>query len=277
MKLKLTFLIFVLGMNAAQADSFQGKVDAIEKGEGDQPHIIKLDNARVVFLDGEEKEELPLFEESLASQESLEIVVDKDYSYESAQTVEVEEVPAQISEASELKMSYDPTVIPDTTTANDMFRRMRRDYQNDSQCYNRAHIWAYEEYKTSGLNSMKLFLFFTNRYIRNYRYKWWFHVSPMNQVQTADSSGERVFDRRYTSGTRTLKNWTDNFIASRRTCPKVERYNDYRNNQESEDCYLIPVSMYFWQPRDILRRDQTGYIKTQFFNSEVSHAYWEAF
>lgn len=276
MKFKLSVLFVVLSIGAAKADRFQGKVDSIEIGNDEQPHIIKLDNARVVFLDGEEKNELPVFQASLEEEDLLEVVVDKTNSFESAQTVSPDEVP-ESSEFSESRMSYDPTVIPDNSTAMTIFRRMRRDYQNDSQCYNRAHIWAYEEFKTSGLNSMKLFLFFTNRYIRNYRYKWWFHVSPMNLVGSNDTSSERVFDRRYTSGTRTLKNWTDNFIASRRTCPKVEKYNDYRYNQESEDCYLIPVSMYFWQPRDILSRDQTGYIKTQFFQSEVNHAYWEAF
>lgn len=277
MKFKLSVICFIFSIGAVHADRFQGKVDSIELGSEDQPHIIKLDNARVVFLDGEEKNELPLFQTSLAEEDLLEVVVDKSNSFESAQTVTSEEVPESSEELSEPRMSYEPTVISNNTEATTIFRRMRRDYQNDSQCYNRAHIWAYEEFKTSGLNSMKLFLFFTNRYIRNYRYKWWFHVSPMNLVGSNDESSERVFDRRYTSGTRTIKNWTDNFIASRRACPKVARYNDYRYNQESEDCYLIPVSMYFWQPRDILRRDQTGSVKTQFFKSEVDHAYWEAF
>lgn len=274
MKFLVVFSLFLTGF--AYADRFQGKVDSIELGLGDQPHIIKLDNARVVFLDGEEKDELPLFQESLRQSEMLEVVVDKTNSFESAQTVTEETGPT--GDASDSPpMSFDPTVIGSQTEANNIFKRMRRDYQYNSQCYNRAHVWAYEEYQKTGLNSIKLFLFFTNRYIRNYRYKWWFHVSPMALLKDGDSSVERVFDRRYTGGLRAIKSWTDIFIASKRTCPRVQRYNDYRNNQETEDCYLIPVSMYFWQPRDILRRDQTGSVKVQFFKSEVDWAYWEAF
>ena len=57
-------------------------------------------------------------------------------------------------------VSFEPTVIEGYTRALSLFRRMRRDYQNDSQCYNRAHIWQYEENSKSGLSSQKTFLFF---------------------------------------------------------------------------------------------------------------------
>lgn len=109
-------------------------------------------------------------------------------------------------------VSFEPTVIEGYTRALSLFRRMRRDYQNDSQCYNRAHIWQYEENSKSGLSSQKTFLFFTNRYIRNNRYKLWFHVSPMLLVRENGKVYERIIDRRYTSGSLYVKTWPDQYF-----------------------------------------------------------------
>jgi hypothetical protein len=88
---------------------------------------------------------------------------------------------------------------------------------------------------------------------------------------------DRILDRRFTRSHLSIDDWTKKFIYSGRKCPIVEKYSDYRNHQETEHCYLIPVSMFFWQPKDISRRDTTGVEKTSFVNSEIKHAYWEAF
>lgn len=276
MKTAMPLMIFLLSFSVL-ADEFTSRVEVIEEGEGNLPHLIKLENGRVVFLDENEREVITEFEESQRNGDYLEVVVDDTNSFISAETVANENslIPEELKSAPGL--SYEPTVVSSYAEANNIFSRMRRNYQNESQCYNRAHIWAYEEYKRSNLNSMKLFLFFTNRYIRNYRYQWWFHVSPMALVNEDGASVERVLDRRFTTTPRYVNSWTNNFIHSGRKCPIVQKYNDYRNNQEKEDCYLIPVSMYFWQPRDIVSRDNNGYEKKSFIKSEVDWAYWEAF
>jgi hypothetical protein len=260
---------------SALADRFESEVNSIDvSNEKGVPHLIKLDNGRVVFVNYKDRDVLDSFRMSLKERETLAIEVDEKNSFLSAETEERKELRSREDDNDEptSRVSFEPSVISENEVGA-VFKRMRRDYQNESQCYNRAHIWAYEEFQKTGLKSMKLFMFFTSRYIRNYRYKWWFHVSPM----TVSSQGDRVIDRRYTSGARTKDNWTKNFIYSGRKCPVVNRYADYRNNQQKEDCYLIPVSMYFWQPRDIETRDRTGYEKTSFKKSEVDHAYWEAF
>jgi hypothetical protein len=278
MKFMLFFILSSLLGGQVMADEFTSRVETIDEGEGNLPHLIKLENGRVVFLDETDKEELPAFHESMRNQEFLEIVVDEENSFESAQTVEDESaLTVDAPKQTVPSLNYTPMEIPSLAQARTIFSRMRRNYQNESQCYNRAHIWAYEEFNKSALNSLKLFLFFTNRYIRNYRYDWWFHVSPMALVNEGGSSVERVLDRRYTSGPLMVNSWTNIFIYSRRKCPVVQKYNDYRNNQEKEDCYLMPVSMYFWQPRDIVSRDNNGYEKKSFIRSEVDWAYREAF
>lgn len=276
MKMMLSIFFLALSVSAV-ADSFTSEVNSIDISKRkNSPHLILMENGRVVFVDYQDEHVLRAFEASMKRDELLEVEVSRDNGFKSAQTVsDEEEFPGGTVGSTHLM--FDPTVVSSHSRATSIFRRMRRDYQNDSQCYNRAHVWAYEEYLNSGLKSKKLFMFFTRRYIRNYRYKWWFHVAPMVLVKQGRSTVERVLDRRYTGGPRYVSTWTRNFVHSGRKCPVVYRYNDYRNNQESQDCYLIPVSMYFWQPRDILRRDQTGSEKTQFFKREVDHAYWEAF
>lgn len=271
MKFVFPVLMLVLAFEASAA-SLKSRIHSIDVApKKGVPHLIMLENGSVVFLDFREKEILKTFQTSLKHQDLLEVEVNSRNQFLSAETVE-EDSPGSSAGVSAPRFSYEPDDVS-SGAASSIFYRMRRDYQYNSQCYNRAHVWAYEEYKKTGLKSKKTFLFFTRRYIRNYNYKWWFHVSPSTVVGGTDM----ILDRRYTSGPRTFNNWTRNFIYSRRTCPVVYKYYDYRNNQESQDCYLIPVSMYFWQPRDIERRDRTGYEKTQFYTSEVNHAYWEAF
>ena len=277
MKLILIAIIFGLSQ-IAYAERFQSRIDSIDtsKTKG-APHLVKFENGRVIFIESSDRSMLRVFKKSLMKRTRLEIDVDDDNNFLAAESLTESEPKDGIETDEEFllsheKRSYDPTLVSSSQAAF-IFQRMRTDYQYQSQCYNRAHIWTWEEFERSSIKSSKLFLFFTNRYIRNYRYKWWFHVSPM--VNT--SSGDRVLDRRYTSGPQDKDTWTRSFIYSGRKCPVVHRYYDYRNNQEKEDCYLIAVSMYFWQPRDIERRDRTGQVKTQYYSSEVNHAYWEAF
>ena len=178
------------------------------------------------------------------------------------------EVPEETSLVSE-----PPTVLSSMAEATTIFQRMRRDWQRESQCYNRAHIWAYEENKRHGTVLQKIFVFYTKRYIRNYRFYWWFHAIP------AVSVGPELITlaRRYDRSPLTMKPWTDLFVRSGRACPVITRYTDYSQHQEAEDCYLHFASQYFWQPRDLETFERTGAEKTSFITREVNHAYWEAF
>ena len=273
MKVLAAMIILTMSFSAF-AERLQSKIHSIDTAtKNGDPHLIMMDNARVIFVDYHDTELLDSFRDSLERGDTLDIEVDENGNFLGAESIDPKAFIPTSGKVNKVNFSYDPSVVS-SSSATSIFRRMRRDYQNESQCYNRAHIWAWEEYQNSGLKSVKHFLFFTRRYIRNYRYKWWFHVSPSVKVS---GLGDRILDRRYTSGHRSVSSWTRNFIHSGRSCPVVHKYYDYRNNQESQDCYLIPVSMYFWQPRDIERRDRTGYEKTQFYKSEVDYAYWEAF
>ena len=58
-----------------------------------------------------------------------------------------------------------------------IFSRQNTRLIQSSQCYDKAHYWSYE-WSRQNLSLGKMFLFFTESYIRRYNYKWWFHVAP---------------------------------------------------------------------------------------------------
>ena len=118
-------------------------------------------------------------------------------------------------------------------------------------------------------------MFFTTRYIRKYKFHWWFHVTPMFYVKSFKSP--RTLDRRYTSGPRQTKTWSDVFVKSKRRCKKVKTFDDFWLNQEKEDCYHIYASMYYVIPRDLEKRDITGKEKTEFSEKEIQRAYSNGF
>lgn len=277
MKYLISAMIVQLFTLSVYSATITSRIHSIDKGKKGQPDLILLENGHTAFLEQSTKSFTPSIENSLESGDTVEIEIDEKRNVLSIQTVAPKKtiVPKKVSDI-EKRISYDPTIVT-LTQAKSAFTNMRRDYQNDSQCYNRAHVWSYEEYQRSRMKSGKLFLFFTSRYIRNFRYKWWFHVTPFAFVGGTAQSNWRTLDRRFTGGPLKTKTWTDIFMHNNAVCPVVYRYSHYQNRQEREDCYLIPVTMYYWQPRDIENEEITRYVKKQFFESEVDYAYWEAF
>ena len=271
--LSLVLLIFALN---SFASTFRSQIHSIDLGKANERHLIMLTNGRTAFLAPKSKFLIEAAEQSLQNGDTVEITLDSKLNLISIQTVAPEVQLESEDLAPDEMMSYVPSVIS-LGTAQSVFQGMRRDYQNQSQCFNRAHVWTYEAFKRNALRSNKLFLFFTTRYIRKYNFYWWFHVTPMAYVGGTTQPNWRTLDRRYTSGPLSTKTWTDIFMRNDALCPVVYTYSSYRNHQSEEYCYLIPTSMYFWQPYDILRQETSGYVKTQFFSSQINAAYQEAF
>jgi hypothetical protein len=174
-------------------------------------------------------------------------------------------------------LPYQPTILENQQAAYAIFEAMRDDYKEEAECYNMAHIWAYEAIGKSGLLSQKMFLFFGQQYIRRYRFKWWFHVAPMVLVKQGSAIDELVLDRRYTTLPLPIREWTDQFIQSGNACRPIKTYAQYKQQEKQQDCFLLPVSMYYWQPRDILQRDRSGREKTIFIGAEIKAAYRQGF
>lgn len=173
--------------------------------------------------------------------------------------------------------NYTPSVIPGMDVAKEFFREAR--YLNkESQCYNRAHVWSYEWFLNQNINSNKTWVFFTRRYIRKFKFEWWFHVSPSVAVLEVDGIvREKIMDVKYARGPIPLKQWTDIFMRDDAHCPQVKTYSDYANYPESGSCYTMRTSMFYYQPFDIETKETWGTVKANWFESEIKQAYLEAF
>lgn len=175
----------------------------------------------------------------------------------------------------ELENDY-VTNFTDSYSQSNVFENQRRDTKSKSQCYNRAHVWSYEmrRFTEAGrrVQPGKIWLFFTRRYIRNYNYKWWFHIAPYTKL-----NGEvKVMDRSYSRGPEGLQYWTNRFVASNQRCPIVSKYSQYRNYQNSSDCYVIKTSVHYWQPWQIENAENKNQAQTGWNNYELKKAYQNA-
>lgn len=136
----------------------------------------------------------------------------------------------------------------DSGRVDQVFNAQRTDVRKKSQCYNRAHVWSWEMRRfTEGgrvVQPGKMWLYFTRKYIRAYRYKWWFHVAPFVQLNGQDT----VMDRKFLRGPINRKGWTDFFVQSKQLCPVVTRYSSYRNNPYEGHCFLMRTSVHYYQP-----------------------------
>lgn len=257
---------------ATIAETHIGTIEHIDyPQEGESETLLYLSDASVVKLS--EQKNTWIYEQAYTEGKTLRIRTDENRVIESAE--EFSE-PQHVDEKSYSK-EYTPSVLASANEANTIFKRLRRDYTFYSQCYNRAHIWAYEAKNKFNLDSMKAFMFFTRRYIREFNFEWWFHVAPYTYIRTESGTEERVLDPRFTKAPLSMKAWTDQFMKNKVTCPVITKYSEYSRNQENQYCYLYKASMYYVQPLDLENLEKTGKTKTEFLNYEIKRAYRNGF
>ena len=258
----------------AFSEMISSTIHSIDQGYSSEPHLIRFNNGRASFISSEKSALYTIVSQGFAQSKSIEVTINKYNEIVSA-TVAHDAKSSEEQEWKNEKNIFRPTVLPKNNDALKVFKKMRRDYTLAGECFNRAHIWSYEAFKKNGLNTMKVFMFFTERYIRKYKFNWWFHVTPA--VYVGNTKSIRTLDRRYTSGPRQTKTWSDTFIKSKRLCKLVTKFDDYWLNQEKEDCFHIISTMYYVIPRDLEKRDFTGIEKTEFIKKELGRAYRNGF
>lgn len=165
------------------------------------------------------------------------------------------------------------------STVNRIFNTMRTDTKEDSQCYNRAHVWNWEIHNTFRINGQKphmgkLWIFFTTRYIREYNYKWWFHIAPF--LKTSYSREDLVLDRAFFKGPISQGQWSNYFMTNNAYCPEVYRYSDYEERQSSQYCYHIKTSSHYWQPWHIEQLEDLDRERTVWSDYAIQTAYGNA-
>jgi hypothetical protein len=165
---------------------------------------------------------------------------------------------------------FAPTDLQSNERVNILFRNMLNDGdKRRSQCFKRAHMWAFDMWSKGQISSQKIFIFYTQRYIQLEDFEWWFHVAPM----VLSNGVEYVLDGTFMEGPITLQAWMAHFIKSSKiTCPVIEKYQDYESNQWSRLCYLMKVPMYYFSPLDIENRDTKGELKNHWVLEELQDA-----
>lgn len=165
---------------------------------------------------------------------------------------------------------FAPTDLQTIENATAIFKNMMNDGEkNRSQCFKRAHMWAFDMWTKSGIISEKVYIFYTLRYQDLEDFEWWFHVAPMVTVK-----GEQyVMDGAFMTKPVTVEEWKTKFIRSDKiTCPVIDNYITYDKNQWSRLCYLMKVPMYYFRPIDIQNRDQKNEKKNHWVLPELQDA-----
>jgi hypothetical protein len=266
MKHLMTLCFFFTTLTAI-ADVVRSPVHSVEKIN--HHYLIKFQNGRVGFL--------PTTAESLPNLKGImvEAKLDKNHSVLSFQSVEV--APQELLTEVREPPVYEPTIIANLNEATKIFNRLNPNYKRASECFNRAHVWASEEFKKNNIKSLKVFVLFTASYINRVRFKWWFHVAPMILVQEDNLIEKRVLDFTFGNRPLTVKEWTDQLVFSKRPCLPTNKFSEYDVNPQTEDCYLMESSMYEWMPTDLQAQELQNRYKTQFYSGDIRAAYSEAF
>ncbi len=188
----------------------------------------------------------------------------------------LDETPVMSGEKDFSSPHYVPTIYSSYNFATDVLRGMRHNWNRDSQCYDRSHIWSYEE-TFAGRYLQKAFLFFSDAYIGRYNHPWWFHTAPFAMVKLNGEIVERVMDPVFSRYPLKFKLWTDLFMKNKVECKLIARYSDYSTHPGEDDCYMMKTTIYFWQPKDLDAFERSGIEKTKFIDWEIKHAYENAF
>ncbi len=175
-----------------------------------------------------------------------------------------------------LPEEYRPTVVNSSSRAKKYFRHSRIS-RGETQCFNRAHVWAYELWKKYGVKSQKIFVFYSRKYIRRHNFGWWFHVAPLLRVDGWDETEDLVIDPRYITAPRSVDWWLGKFMSGSFECKEISKYSDYADYPYSEDCFVYKAPMYIYQPLDLEMLEVWGVTKPEFILQDLQWAYKEAF
>jgi len=178
---------------------------------------------------------------------------------------------------------YQPTILLSNDAALSIYQTLPTpNFKRSSGCFQRAHFWSYQLYRQNHIESMKVFLFFTARYQREFGYEWMYHVAPLIPVQQSGGAIEDlVFDptfvdapswansedaKRFAHRPITISEWTKYFIFPNTECPVVDRYEDYFDFQERYYCYVIKTPMYTYIPENIETETE---VRTSWLTSDL--------
>lgn len=274
----LLALCFALLSAATQAATLDSRVMDIDVTDGESDVIVMAEaEGRVLRADARDAVLVEALKAAKQSGETIRFDLTTTGFINGAMSIGTEPTFIEESAGNKADVNFVPTVFNTLADAQAAFGSMSRTYRDKSQCFNRAHAWAYDMWRLRGVSTSKVFIFFTRQYIRKFRFEWWFHVAPYTLVNLNGASVEHVLDRRYTKGPIDMRAWTNVFMKNDAFCPEVALYSQYRKNQSQQWCYLIKANMYYRSPRDLELLETQGRQELGWNNAEIRTARKEAF
>lgn len=276
--MKLLAFCFALSSGLCMAETLSTQIHSVETVPGTQSSLIKFSNGRVAFLENSDSALVSaksaigqgVVAEVNGKNDLISLSVQKDFMLEDPE-------PTPAVRLAPVKPSYEPTVLNGYGEVEAMFNRLNPRFKRVSECSDRAHTWSYDEFTKNGIKSNKIFVFFTASYINRNKFKWWFHVAPLVNVNENGTIEQRVLDYQYTDRPSLVKEWTDKFVFSKRSCKYTEKFSEYDVNPQTEDCYYMVDSMYYHFPAELHNMELKGTFRTQFSEFEVKSARQRAF
>lgn len=170
----------------------------------------------------------------------------------------------------------DVTDFKDIETVGRLFKSQRSDTKWKSQCYNRAHVWAWEFYKRyyqgERIKAGKMWIFFSKNYIRRHEYKWWFHIAPYVTV----NGNVKIMDKSFTKSPTAPSDWVNSVVDYKIECKEVYKYSEYSEDQDRASCFFIRTSLYYWQPWQIENAETKNEERVEWVEWELKKAYKNA-
>lgn len=247
----IAFLIYGLGAEAVTEDS----IHSITRGGEGEPHLVKFNSGVVKFIEKDESHILAQYEKKLKISKKLSQISSDEKNLSLEET------------------GFEPSLVPDLEIQK-IFHNFNPYMRRKSECSDRAHVWAWDEFTRSGIKSEKAFLMLTDTYIKRNRYKWWFHVAPMF---TTTSGQKIVMDFQFLDRPVTFTEWKNNLVFSKRECVTEFSFLAYdAGADQSQDCYVKFEPMYYYIPGDIGNRER-GRGKTGWSSGEVKASRSRAF
>ena len=238
----------------------------------DKTFVLKLTDGRVAFYETA-AETLPL------AGTFVDLEINEDLSVNAISSVAAAPVDHALTPypSALFTPDYTPTILANYETAQAVMNDFRKPWSDGSQCYDRAHVWVFEEWSRHQTYLQKAFLFFSDKYIERYNYKWWFHIAPFALVTMQGQTQERILDPAFSKYPLKRKLWTDLFMLNKVECKEITKYSEFSKSVTENDCYILRADMYFWQPRHLESFEVDGNKAQDFRKFDVDWAYEQAF
>lgn len=181
----MALLSLSLTIPAYASLNLKTQVHDIDYGDGLEDDYLLLTSGHVAWVKNSNLKSMNKFDQAQLKGRWVDVTINENHELEHLKVIPPPQEKGLFSAEMQDEDNYTPTIIESVEVAKGYFRESRY-VSKDSQCYNRAHIWSYEWFLKHNVNSNKTWIFFTRRYIRKFKFEWWFHVAPSVAVRESD-------------------------------------------------------------------------------------------